>query len=50
MCDEKYEIKRILAERKVDGKQEKMEYLVDWEWVEIYYLLSKFDNTCFNHI
>ncbi|EYC08139.1 hypothetical protein Y032_0067g137 [Ancylostoma ceylanicum] len=35
MGDEKYEIKRILAERKVDGKQEKMEYLVDWEptWV-----------------
>ncbi|KAK6754798.1 hypothetical protein RB195_013655 [Necator americanus] len=35
MTDEKYEIKRILAERKADGKQDKMEYLVDWEptWV-----------------
>ncbi|KHJ77642.1 hypothetical protein OESDEN_22738 [Oesophagostomum dentatum] len=35
MSDEKYEIKRILAERKIDGKSDKMEYLVDWEptWV-----------------
>ncbi|CAJ0591676.1 unnamed protein product [Cylicocyclus nassatus] len=35
MSDEKYEIKRILAERKVEGKPDKMEYLVDWEptWV-----------------
>ncbi|VDM69025.1 unnamed protein product [Strongylus vulgaris] len=35
MSDEKYEIKRILAERKIDGKSDRMEYLVDWEptWV-----------------